>query len=73
VKTKAMTISIHNADPSEHGDIQAIVNAHGFGILIAVGNHLEAVSPDALNAGIMAAVENDLLDDVGKHLGVAFR
>ena len=66
------TIRIHNADATEVADIQTVVNAHGFGILVVDGNDLVAVSPDTLNGMGMGAVEKDLLNDVGRHIGVTF-
>jgi hypothetical protein len=68
------TIRIVNADPAETDDIQAIINGHGFGVLADDGNGgLVAVSPDNLIAKDMGDVEQALLDDVGKHLGVSFQ
>jgi hypothetical protein len=67
------TIRIMNADPSEFKKIQAIINAHGFGILTDDGSGgFIALSPYNLTGSVMANLERDLLNKVGKHLGCTF-
>jgi hypothetical protein len=67
------TIQIKNADSSEVDDIQNIVNTHGFGPLVEDGGDWVAVTPDNLNGKGMVDVENDLISEIGKNIGVSFK
>lgn len=65
-------IRIKNANHGELKDIQDIVNQYGFGVLFDDQGDLIAGHPGPLHGKDMADVDQDLTDNVGKHIAVSF-
>jgi hypothetical protein len=71
-ETTMTTITIQNAEPGEHADIQTLLARHGFGLLAEQHGTLVALHPDSLPATDRNTIERDLLRLVGKHLAVSW-